>query len=329
MKRYLIVGGDTFIGASLVRRLVRDGKEVHIIVQRPLNLWRIHDVMLSIKMHSVDLSDEHDVFETLNNIKASVIISAISHGENPETGNIDEIYDHNFFNLLILIRQAKEVGFSCLINAGSYQEYGRRPFALSESTNTEALSHFGIAKAAATMYCLKEARLSNLPIYTVRPFVPYGFFQSSSSFFTKLFSSTFSAVHFNHYYANASYDFIHIDDIVNIFLAIAQHPPTAQFVFNAGSGKSHRLRDIVQIFEEVCKQPTQIEWTLLSETGYAIESSSLCYADQSITNSILGEFLAPQKELATGIKETFEWFIKNNSSTISGQKEQKPSHLIQ
>jgi nucleoside-diphosphate-sugar epimerase len=283
--------------------------------------------MLSIKMHTVDLSDEQNVFETLNKIKASVIISAIAHGENPDNGNIDDIYDQNFFNLLILIRQAKEIGFSSFIHTGSYQEYGRRPQALSESSNTEPLSHFGIAKAAATMYCLKEARLSNLPIYTVRPFVPYGFFQSSNSFFTKLFSSTFSAVDFNPYYANTSYDFIHIDDVVNIYLAIAQHPPTNQFVFNAGSGKSFRLRDMVQLFEETCKQPTQIEWTLISDSRHAFESSSLCVADQTITNAHLGSFLPPQKELAVGIRETFEWFVKNNATIIAGLKEPKSSLL--
>ncbi|MBM3894415.1 NAD(P)-dependent oxidoreductase [Candidatus Dependentiae bacterium] len=325
MKRYLIVGGDTFIGAHLVRRLVKDGKEVHIIVQSSLNLWRIHDVMLSIKMHTVDLSNEEDVFDVLNKIKASVIISAISHGETIGSGEIDEIYDQNFFNLLILIQQAKQVGFSCFINSGSYQEYGRRSSALAETQPTEALSHYGIAKAAATMHCLKEARLFNLPIYTVRSFVPYGLYQSSQSFLTKLFSSTLTSVNFNNYYANASYDFIHISDIVNIYIAIAQHTPNNQFIFNAGSGISRKLRDVVQMFEETCLQPTQVEWSLLSESANIIESSQLCYSDQTITNSFFESFLPPQKDFKLGIKETYEWFLKNNSYYISTQKDQKMS----
>ncbi len=310
MKRFSIIGGETFIGASIARRLVKEGKEVHIITHQTPNLWRLRDLMLSVRIHSVDLSNPQEVFDVLNQIKAAVIINASSYGERPHEVNLDETYDQNFFNLLILIEQAKEVGFSCFINTGSYQEYGRKPYALAENIMPEPLNHFGISKATATMYCVKEAKLNNLPMYTVRPFVPYGPYQGRDSFVTKLFANTMIDVKFNHYYANASYDFIYIDDLVNIYMALIQQMPTSSFVFNGGSGVSYRLRDVVRSFEDIWQHDVTIDWNLYSDIGFSVESQGNCFADLTLLNAVLPN-IPPQKSLREGMQLTFDWFMKN------------------
>ena len=310
MKRFLIIGGETFVGASIARRLVKEGKEVHVITHQTPSLWRLKDLMLSIRIHSTDLSNSQDVFEVLNKIKAAVIINTTSYGERPHEVDLDETYDYNFFNLLVLMEQAKEVGFSCFINTGTYQEYGRKAYALSESVMPEPLSHYGISKAAATMYCIKEAKKNSLPIYTIRPFIPYGPYQGRDSFITKLFTNTMIDVKFNHYYANAAYDFIYIDDLVNIYLTLAQQLPTTAYVFNAGSGISYKLRDVVRAFEEIWQHDVTIDWNLYSDIGFSVESQSNCFADQTITNTILRN-VPQQKSLKEGLKATFEWFMKN------------------
>ena len=310
MKRFLIIGGETFIGASLARRLIRDGKEVHIITQRQESLWRFSDLMLSMKHHVIDLSNSEEVFATLNAIKAEVIINTISYGENPNETALDLTYDNNFFNLLLLIEQAKDVGFSCFINTGSCQEYGRQQDAFSERTVPEPLTHLGISKTSATMYCLKEAKKSNLPIYTVRPFEYYGPFQNRESFLNKLFMHTMIDVKFNRYYANASYDFIFADDLVNIYLAIAKQLPTNTFVFNGGSGTSYRLRDVVSQFENIWQHDITIDWNTYSDLGFSLESRGRCFSDQTLTNAIL-QHLPPQQTLNSGIKTTFDWFTQN------------------
>ncbi|MGB1061157.1 MAG: GDP-mannose 4,6-dehydratase, partial [Ketobacter sp.] len=42
--RYLITGGTGFIGSNLVRSLVVQGKEVHLLVRPGSSLWRIDDI---------------------------------------------------------------------------------------------------------------------------------------------------------------------------------------------------------------------------------------------------------------------------------------------
>lgn len=310
MKRFLIIGGETFIGASLARRLVSDGKDVHIVTQQRESLWRLNDLMLSLRSHVIDLSNPDEVLTMLNSIKADVIINTLSYGENPHETDLDQTYDHNFFNFLLLVEQAKEVGFSCFINTGTCQEYGRRAVAFTEETITEPLTHLGISKAAATMYCLKEAKKNGLPIYTVRPFIPYGPYQNRDSFLTKLFMHTMIDVKFNRYYANASHDFIFIDDLVNIYLAIAQQLPTNAFVFNGGSGNSYRLRDIVHKFEEIWQHDLTIDWNIYSDIGFSLESTGSCFSDQTLVNATLHQ-LPVQHTLKQGLATTFDWYMKN------------------
>jgi nucleoside-diphosphate-sugar epimerase len=310
MKRFLIIGGETFIGASLARRLVREGKDVHIVTQQRDSLWRLNDLMLSLRSHVVNLSSPDEVFSMLSSVKADIIINTISYGEEAEETDLGQTYDQNFFNLLLLVEQAKEVGFSCFINTGSCQEYGRKQDAFSEDSMTEPLSHLGLSKASATMYLLKEAKKNSLPIYTVRPFIPYGPFQSRDSFITKLFTHTMIDVKFNRYYANASHDFIYIDDLVNIYLAIVQQQPTDTPIINAGSGIPRKLRDVAHEFEGVWQHDLTIDWNIYSDIGFSMESIGRCYSDQTLANKKLHN-LPPQMSLRDGLTTTFEWFIKN------------------
>lgn len=310
MKRFLIIGGETFIGASLARRLVKDGKEVHIITQQHNSLWRSNDLMLAVKSHVIDLSNPEEVFNKLDSIKAEVIINTISYGENPNETDLDLTYDHNFFNFLLLVQQAKEVGFSCFINTGSSQEYGRRPTAFAETTMPEPLTHLGISKASASMYSLKEAKKYSLPLYTVRPFTAYGPFQNRDSFLNKLFMHTMVDVKFNRYYANSSHDFIFIDDLVNIYLAIAQQLPADQFIFNAGSGNGYRLRDIVKAFEDIWQHDLTIDWNMYSDLGLSLEANEACFSDQTLVNKTLLR-LPQQQTLKDGLQTSFDWFMNN------------------
>ena len=45
MTRVLVTGGTGFVGANLVRRLVADGHEVHLLLRSESNPWRLFELM--------------------------------------------------------------------------------------------------------------------------------------------------------------------------------------------------------------------------------------------------------------------------------------------
>ena len=55
--KVLVTGATGFVGASLVRRLVGLGRDVHIFTRRESDTWRLDDLVGNFTDHEVDLRD--------------------------------------------------------------------------------------------------------------------------------------------------------------------------------------------------------------------------------------------------------------------------------
>src|SRR5207245_10895279 len=68
-KRALITGGTGFVGANLVRRLLSDGHEVHLLVRGSHNPWRLEDVLGQVRLHEADLGDAPALGRSLADVR--------------------------------------------------------------------------------------------------------------------------------------------------------------------------------------------------------------------------------------------------------------------
>ena len=56
MSRALVTGATGFIGSHLVRRLVNDGVDVHVLRRPSSNFWRLSGALPRIQTHQVNLT---------------------------------------------------------------------------------------------------------------------------------------------------------------------------------------------------------------------------------------------------------------------------------
>ena len=80
MKRVVVTGGTGFVGANLVRRLVADGYETHLLVRHGSDPWRIDSIRARIRLHHVELTDRPGLTATLATIEPSWIFHLAAHG---------------------------------------------------------------------------------------------------------------------------------------------------------------------------------------------------------------------------------------------------------
>ena len=60
-RKVLLTGATGFVGSHLLKRLIKEGCEVHISVRKSSSLWRIEDVVDNCICHTIDLTDFDDV----------------------------------------------------------------------------------------------------------------------------------------------------------------------------------------------------------------------------------------------------------------------------
>src|SRR5262245_9416123 len=80
MKPVVVTGGSGFVGANLVRRLVADGYQLHLLVRPEFSSWRLDAIRDRITLHEVTLSDQDGVMSVLKAIEPLWVFHLAAHG---------------------------------------------------------------------------------------------------------------------------------------------------------------------------------------------------------------------------------------------------------
>jgi len=177
MKKYLVTGGNGFIGANLVRTLLKKNKPVLVLTEPNPNLWRLQDIIHEIGIIECDITDYKKINLIIATIKPSIIFHLAALGVKPNNDGIKKLFDVNFHGTVNLLEACKKTGFECFVATGTASEYGNTNEKLTETLLVAPQDDYSISKAATTLYCQKEARINNLPVYVIRPFCAYGDFE--------------------------------------------------------------------------------------------------------------------------------------------------------
>ncbi len=303
MKTCLVTGGAGFIGANLVRKLISAGHHVHVIAEKGASLWRLSNILSQITVHEIDLTNFEKTTTLIQTIKPEWIFHLASYGGMPDQDDQETIYYVNFDSTKNLVNACKEVGFECFINTGSSSEYGMKNVPMKEDLVLEPASDYGTAKAAATQFCLKEAIGNKLPIYTVRPFSVYGDYEATTRFVPTVLLSALQEKPLNLSSPAFVRDFIYIDDMVDIYLAITKQLPQTHFIFNAGTGTQSTLQDVVNTVQTMCDKKMIIQWNASTPRPWEPKHWK---ADSTLAQQVLNWH--PHYNLTKGLKKSLVWF---------------------
>jgi len=80
--RVFITGGTGFIGGCLLRRLLDEGKEVHLLLRDAAQEWRIEERLADerLRVHRGDVSNENEVRAALEAAEPEVVVHLAAEG---------------------------------------------------------------------------------------------------------------------------------------------------------------------------------------------------------------------------------------------------------
>ncbi|MEW6231238.1 MAG: NAD-dependent epimerase/dehydratase family protein [Chloroflexota bacterium] len=302
-KHVLVTGAAGFIGANLVRELLQHGATVHALVRPGTKLWRIADIIPSLNLHIVDLTNRADLQRAVNQIKPEIVFHlAVPSGYPSQPQARVDMLQTSVLGTANLLEAITPIDFHRFVHFGSSLEYGPRNKPLKESDRLEPLTFRGVAKAAATLLCQQFARANRRPVVVLRPFLVYGYWESPARLIPTAIRVALRNEEIDLTAPGYRRDFIFVKDVVESCLLAVQAERVAGEIINVGSGQQRSNEEVVEMVQAVSGQKVRVRVGAYpprpADTPHWV-------ADIRKAKKLLG--WEPRHTLRSGLEKTIAW----------------------
>lgn len=304
--KILITGGGGFIGANLAHRLVRLGFHPHLFVRTVKNTWRIQSIRKEISLYECDLTNESRVRGLIKQIKPKYIFHCATYGGYSFQTDFHKILTTNLFGTFNLVNACLQNGFGGFINTGSSSEYGFKDFPCDEKTLPDPNSDYALSKLSATLYCQSLAWGHRLPLVTFRLYSVYGPYEEPKRLIPTLIRCGFQKKSPPLVDSKTARDFIHIDDVVDLYLgALRKRLPSGE-IFNVSTGKQSTVRDVVLDASRAIGFQFKQNWGSMKNRAW--DTNTWVGKNQKARKFFKW---VPQESLQSGLEKTVRWYQEN------------------
>lgn len=304
-KRVLVTGATGFIGSHLVRRLLIEGAEVHILVRKGSNCYRISDVIRNLIIWHGELKDYSSIDYCIKNSKPQIIYHlAADRNVKRDLNLIDSIIDTNVKGTIYLLKAVVETDtpLECFVNTGTSEEYGDGFTPFHEEQREVPVSPYSASKVAATYFCQMIHKTVGLPVVILRPFLTYGPYQDIDMFIPSLISHCISGKDFPMTEGSQTREFNYVDDIVEAYLLASTCPNAIGEIINVGNGLEYSIKDVAEKIVKMMGNPIRL---LVGALPKRPGEATHFFCDNKKAISLLN--WSPVIELEEGLKRTIDW----------------------
>lgn len=309
-KRVLVTGATGFIGSHLARRLCKEGAEVHVLLRKGSDKFRIKDIVGNLVSWYGDLTDYQSLCSCIKNSKPQIIFHlATFRNVERDVKLIDFMIDTNIKGTVNLLRSVidEKIALECFINTGTCEEYGDVSAPFHEDRKEMPVSPYSASKVAATYFCQMIHKTMELPIVTLRPFLSYGPYQDTDMMFIpSLINHCLEGKDFPMTEGNQTREFNYVDDIVDAYILAAECQNAVGEIINIGNGIEYRIKDVAEKIVKMMGNPIRL---LIGAMPKRAGETKHFFCSNEKAKRLLG--WAPKTSLDAGLRKTIEWYENN------------------
>jgi UDP-glucose 4-epimerase len=249
MKRVFVTGASGFIGAAVVRHLLKCGAAVGVLRRSGSSSRRLHD--LQAELHSIECSDNRvesfrksfQLFapDTVFHLGWSGVGSAFRNDARQQFENVRFAVE--------LAELSVEAGVKHWIGAGSQAEYGPKDHQIRETDLPQPTTLYGAAKLSAGVMTERIAVAGGMCHAWLRIFSTYGPDDNPDWMIPTLIRSLMQGQRPALTAGEQLWDYLHVEDAARAFVAVAE--AGAIGLFNLGSGEAVSLRTVIEAIRDL------------------------------------------------------------------------------
>lgn len=325
-KKVIVTGGGGFIGAYLVKRLVKDGWKVEVIDTMVRgDATRLKPVIDDIKIHNIDIRSEEKVLQAIKGSDLVIHLAAINGTENFYS-KPDLVLDVGIRGALAVVNACFKSGITDLIIASSAEVYQTpsviptpEDVALTLPNSLNPRYSYGGSKIISELIALNYHKQHFQKLQIFRPHNIYGpdmgwkhvIPQFICQAINSIKSSNMGKVKFNiQGDGNETRSFCYVDDVVDGIIRMYEYGSHRE-IYHIGNNQEISIRDLVEKISLLTGYELVIQTSSKAEGG----TKRRCPNIKKI-NSIGYQ---PKIDIDTGLKRTFEWY-KNNINSMPSNK---------
>lgn len=305
-KVVLVTGAAGFIGSHLTRRLLEEGAEVHVLLKKGSNQFRIQDILGNLNICYGDLRDHESIYSCIKNSRPQIVFHlAATRDVRRDLELINPVIDINIKGTINLLRGIYEekINIECFVNTGSSEEYGDGIAPFKEEQREKPVSPYSAGKVAVTYFCQMIYKTMGIPIVSLRPFLTYGPAQDTDMFIPSLIQYCIEGKDFPMTEGDQTREFNYVDDVVEAYLLAARCPDAIGKIINVGNGLEYKIKDIAKNIVLKMGNPIRL---LIGALPKRPGEAKHFFSDNRKARKILG--WSPKIDLDEGLKRTINWY---------------------
>src|SRR5215471_14195358 len=312
MKRYLVTGVAGFISNKVAELLLSQGNTVigldnlNDAYDLRLKHWRLNQLRRrsDFCFHQMDICDSR-VLETLWSKEGpfDAVINLAARAGVRQSLEAPELYvETNVNGVLNLLELSHKHAVKKFVQASSSSVYGAnevRPYH-EDGDTTRPLSPYAATKKASEALCYSYHHIYGLDISVLRYFTVYGPAGRPDMLLFRLVQSVFESQPIGIFGdGTQERDFTYVEDIARG--TIAALIPLGYATFNLGSDRPLRVRDCVQIIEELSGKKVILRFRPAQTADVAATWADISQARQRLR-------WQPEVVYEDGVQRSIEWY---------------------
>lgn len=299
--RALVTGATGFIGSFLTERLLRAGADVAVLIRPNASTWRIRHVLARVTRIDGDLHDLAPSEHQIRDFAPDTVFHLAWFGVAGRYRNDPRQLQRNLPGTLELLRLAHRVGCRTWIGLGSQAEYGPHSRTLAEDAPTRPTTTYGLVKLCTGLAAASLAERLGLRLAWLRMFSAYGPRDHPETMVSYLIRTLLAGDRPRLTACEQAWDYLYVEDAAEAVYQVAA-TPAARGVFNLGSGRCVRLRQVVERVHDAIDPALPVG---IGALPYRPDEVMHLEADVTRLAAVTG--WKPTTPLADGLHRTIAW----------------------